>query len=93
VREIWHLLEDDRSRNAVEVAERFADGKATEEELAFARDIAWNAAFAEENDARAAWAGRAAKAAAREPAGQSATWAMRYMPREERILISLLEEK
>jgi hypothetical protein len=37
VRLVWDWLEDDRSRKAVEVAELYADGRATDEELAAAR--------------------------------------------------------
>ncbi len=35
-RQVWHLLSDRRSRRAVEVAERFADGMTTDEELSAA---------------------------------------------------------
>ena len=32
-RKVWDLLTDERSRNAVEVAEAYADGKATKEDM------------------------------------------------------------
>jgi hypothetical protein len=37
-RRLWPLLTDDRSRHAVEIAERFADGKAGKAQLGIARD-------------------------------------------------------
>jgi len=43
VRQVWHLLTDDRSRWAVETAERFARGEATKEELVAAEAAAWAA--------------------------------------------------
>src|SRR5215475_1957624 len=39
-RRVWHLLTEPASRHAVEVAERYADGLATKEELVNARNEA-----------------------------------------------------
>ena len=58
--DVRHLMIDDRSLNAIDVARRFADGLATEEELTAARAAAWDAARA----AAGAAAGDAAGAAA-----------------------------
>src|SRR4051812_21971409 len=57
VRQVWHLLTDERSRKAVGVAENYVDRQATTEELSAARVAAWAAA----RDAT----GNAARAAAR----------------------------
>ena len=81
VRQVWHLLADGRSRNAVEVAERHADTLATDEDLAAARAAAWNAAWAAARAAArdavwdAAW--DAARAAARAAAWDAARNAAR----------------
>jgi hypothetical protein len=40
-RDAWQFLTDDRSRRAVEVAERFADGQASAGELEAAKNHAW----------------------------------------------------
>lgn len=67
-RQVQHLLTDQRSLDALDVAERYANGKATQDELNAAwdaaeaavytaRDTAWNAAGEAASTARdAAWA-------------------------------------
>ena len=64
-RMVWDLLKDDRLRTGVEVAERYAEGQATAEELAAASD-AVNAASDAVNAARDA--ASAARDAARDAA-------------------------
>ena len=63
-KQVKHLMEDQRSLEALEVAERHAYGEATDAELDAARDAAWDAARAAAWDAArdAAWG--AARAAA-----------------------------
>jgi hypothetical protein len=77
-RQVQHLMTDPRSVAALDVAERHADGLATDEEL----NAAWAAARAAWDAARdaawAAWAARAtavaaARTAARTPARTAAT--------------------
>src|SRR4051794_23241814 len=42
-RRVWHLLTDDRSQRAVETAERYADGGASDGELSTAGEAAYDA--------------------------------------------------
>jgi len=54
---VVHLANDERSMNAIAVARHFANGEATQEELAAAWAAAWDAAWAAARDAAwdAAW--------------------------------------
>ncbi|CAJ3467707.1 putative bacteriophage protein [Burkholderia pseudomallei] len=84
-RQVEHLMEEQRSKDALNVAERFANGEATDEERATAwaaagaaaggaaRDAAWAAARADAWDAARAAARAAAWAAARD-AAWAAAW-------------------
>ena len=70
-RRVQHLITDPRSLAALDVAERHANGDATDEELAAARDAARAAAWAAAS--AAAWAAaRAAESAAASAAARAA---------------------
>ena len=74
-RQVQHLMKDSRSIAALDVAERYANGSASDEDLAAARDAAWAAAWAARD---AAWDTRdAARAAALATAwdARAAAWA------------------
>ncbi|WP_186157928.1 hypothetical protein [Burkholderia gladioli] len=73
-RQVEHLMEDQCSKDALDVAERFANGDAAEEERAAARAAAWDAARAAAWDAAWAAARDAAWDAAR-AAAWDAAWA------------------
>ncbi len=68
-RSVEHLMKDHRSRDAIDIAERFSNGEATDQELAAARSAARAAAWVASSAAResalaaakkSAWAARAA---------------------------------
>ena len=89
-RQVQHLMTDPRSIATLDVAERFANGLATEAELAEARKKAWAEAWAAA--AAEAWAEAWAAAAAAEAAAEAvdagaaveaAAWASARAAREE----------
>lgn len=93
-RQVQHLMVDPRSIDALDVAERYANGLATDDELAVAWDAAWDAsreaaAGAAERDA--AWAAASAAASdaatdAANAAARGAAWAAWAAAREEQRL-------
>ena len=86
-REALKLLKnpDPRSLNACDVAERFANGQATSDELDAARDAAWSAAMDADSDA--AWS--AARAAARD-AAWAAAWSAAWSAARDAQIDKLL---
>ena len=70
-RQVQHLLKDPRSLDALDVAERYANGEATRDELSAAGAAAWEAAWS------AAWSAAYATRAAAWSAAWTATYATR----------------
>jgi hypothetical protein len=62
-RSVQHLLTDEQSIKAIDLAERYANGEATDDELEAAWAAAWAAAEAAEAAWAAVWAAEAAEAA------------------------------
>ncbi len=80
-RQVQHLMNDERSINALDVAEKFANGEATQDDLAAAwdaaRDAAWVVAWVVAWDAARDAARVVARAAARDAArvvARAAAW-------------------
>jgi hypothetical protein len=71
-RQVWNLILDERSRHAVEVAEGFAAGNETEDELASALALAEEAGMEAAQDDPALWANAEAAGAAAHAALQDA---------------------
>ena len=105
-RQVQHLMDDQRSIDALDVAERYAHGQATYEELGAARDAAMdaakNSAWAAASDVAlvsasdAAWnaARNAAWAASRDPVYDSAWDAARAEQETEfRRMLNAIEEQ
>ncbi|MBR7789853.1 hypothetical protein [Burkholderia pseudomallei] len=81
-RQVEHLMQDQCSKDALNVAERFANGEATDEERAAARDAARATARAAARDAAWATAWGAAWAAAGGAAGAAARATARAAARD-----------
>jgi hypothetical protein len=91
-RQVQHLMTDERSIKALDVAERYANGLATSDELAAARAAASKAAWAAASEAAWAAAREAAWAAAREAAWETA-WAAARAAQSEEFLRIVTETK
>ena len=76
-RKVEHLMTDERSRTALDVAERFANGKATKKELKVVRDNAFVAVKVFDLNAirSAGWAATCTAASTATSAATSAAWA------------------
>ena len=87
--EIW--LRDERSRKAIELAERFVDGEATKKDLDAARVAAW-APVRASIDYRGRLLARTAWGVARDGAGAADTAIRSFHPRQRAFLCGLFRE-
>ena len=87
-RQVEHLMTDQRSRNALDVAERHANGEANDAEL----DAAWGAAWAARVAANdAAWGARDAAWAAARASARDAAWAAAMTAAGDAQLVHFIE--
>ena len=86
-RSVQHLMTDERSINSVNVAEKFAHGEASREELAAAMDAASAAAWAASEEEWAAWAAITAAWAASAAASEAARAEAREGQKEQFLKI------
>lgn len=91
VRQVWHLLKDERSKRSVEVAERYAIGEASIEELCVAMDAAWDAAWDAASYAASYAAGEVASYAAWKVAWEAARAARAARAAQCQHLLEMLE--
>jgi hypothetical protein len=84
-RQVQHINTDPRVSACIDVAERFANGEATDEERAAAGDAAWDAAGAAAGDA-ARDAARAAAWAAAGDAARAAAWAAAWAAQKKHLI-------
>ena len=94
-RRVQHLMTDPRSIAALDVAERYAQGEATDDELSAARDAAWDASWDAARDA--SWdAARAAARDAARAAARDAAWAAAWaaeLAEQQKILDEIRQEQ
>jgi hypothetical protein len=91
-RVVWDLLTDKRSQAAVEVAERYADGLATDDELWAARSAWWSSASASASAREASASTREAAREVARGAARSAWWSSASASASARVATRVARE-